>query len=93
MHAAVAAQVTAHGAAVVLAQPLSGITFKVYVAASGARHAGLERFLLDSTRARGARILGFGVSFTVSGPAFGAGAVLSGIPAPGRSGLPGRLVS
>jgi 1-acyl-sn-glycerol-3-phosphate acyltransferase len=67
MHAAVAAQVTAHGASAVLAQPFSGIPFKVYVAASGARHVGLERFLLDSTRARGARILGFGLAATGAG--------------------------
>jgi membrane protein YqaA with SNARE-associated domain len=67
MHAAVTAQVTAHGAAAVLAQPLSGIPFKVYVAASGARHAGLGRFLLYSAQARGARILGFGLAATVIG--------------------------
>jgi 1-acyl-sn-glycerol-3-phosphate acyltransferase/membrane protein YqaA with SNARE-associated domain len=64
MHAAVAAQVTAHGAAAVLAQPLSGIPFKVYVAASGARHVGLARFLLDSVQARGARILAAGLVMT-----------------------------
>jgi 1-acyl-sn-glycerol-3-phosphate acyltransferase len=64
MHAAVAAQVAAHGAAAVLAQPLSGIPFKVYVAACGARHVGLVRFLLESAQARGARILGFGLAAT-----------------------------
>jgi 1-acyl-sn-glycerol-3-phosphate acyltransferase len=64
MHAAVAAQVTAHGAAAVLAQPLSGIPFKVYVATSGARHVGFGRFLLDSAQARGARILASGLIMT-----------------------------
>ncbi len=64
MHAAVAAQVTAHGAAAVLAQPLSGIPFKVYVAASGVYHVGLGRFLLESAQARGARILAFGLLAT-----------------------------
>ena len=64
MHAAVAAQVAAHGAAAVRAQPFSGIPFKVYVAASGARHVGLARFLLESAQARGARILGFGLAAT-----------------------------
>jgi 1-acyl-sn-glycerol-3-phosphate acyltransferase/membrane protein YqaA with SNARE-associated domain len=64
MHAAVAAQVTAHGAAAILAQPLSGIPFKVYVAASGARHVGLARFLLDSVEARGTRILVAGLVMT-----------------------------
>jgi hypothetical protein len=64
MHAAVAAQVTAHGAAAVLAQPLSGIPFKVYVAASGARHVGLVQFLVDSAQARGARILASGLIMT-----------------------------
>jgi 1-acyl-sn-glycerol-3-phosphate acyltransferase len=64
MHAAVVAQVTAHGAAAVLAQPLSGIPFKVYVAAAGTHHVGLGRFLLDSGQARGARILGFGLAVT-----------------------------
>jgi membrane protein YqaA with SNARE-associated domain len=67
MHAAVAAQVAAHGAAAVLAQPLSGIPFKVYVAASGAHHVGLARFAMLSAQARGARILAFGLTMTVIG--------------------------
>jgi membrane protein YqaA with SNARE-associated domain len=64
MHAAVASQVATHGPAAVLAQPLSGIPFKVYVAAAGAHHVGFARFLLDSAQARGARILGFGLIIT-----------------------------
>jgi membrane protein YqaA with SNARE-associated domain len=64
MHAAVAAQVAAHGAAAVHAQPLSGIPFKAYVAASGARHVGLARFLVASAEARGARILAAGLIMT-----------------------------
>jgi membrane protein YqaA with SNARE-associated domain len=67
MHAAVAAQVAAHGAAAVFAQPLSGIPFKVYVAASGAHHVGLARFAVASAQARGARILAFGLAMTVIG--------------------------
>lgn len=66
MHAAVAAQVAAHGAAAVYAQPLSGIPFKVYVTTAGARHAGLARFVAASAQARGVRILATGLVITVA---------------------------
>jgi 1-acyl-sn-glycerol-3-phosphate acyltransferase len=71
MHAAVAAQVAAHGAAAVHAQPLSGIPFKVYVAAAGAHRAGLGGFLAASAQARGARILAAGLVMTVAGACAG----------------------
>ena len=66
MHAAVAAEVAAHGAAAVHAQPLSGIPFKVYVAAAGAHRVGLVRFVVASAQARGARILVTGMIMTVA---------------------------
>ncbi len=66
MHAAVAAEVAAHGAAAVHAQPLSGIPFKVYVATIGARRAGLTRFIVASAQARGARILAAGMIMTIA---------------------------
>ena len=65
MHAAVTAQVAAHGAAAVYAQPLSGIPFKVYVATAGARRAGLARFIVASAQARGVRILAAGMIMTI----------------------------
>ena len=65
MHATVTAQVAAHGAAAVYAQPLSGIPFKVYVATAGARRAGLARFLVASAQARGVRILAAGMIMTI----------------------------
>ena len=67
MHAAVAAQVAAHGAAAVRAQPLSGIPFKVYVAAIGAHRSGLAWFVAESAQARGARILAAGLAATLAG--------------------------
>lgn len=66
MHATAAAQVAAHGAAAVRAQPLSGIPFKVYVAAAGAHRAGLARFVVESAQARAARILAAGMIATVA---------------------------
>lgn len=66
MKASVAAQVAAHGAAAVRAQPLSGIPFKVYVAAVGAHRSGLTRFVVESAQARAARILAAGVAATVA---------------------------
>ena len=65
MHAAVTAQVAAHGAAAVYAQPLSGIPFKVYVATAGARRAGLAPFIVASAQARGVRILAAGMIMTI----------------------------
>ena len=66
MHVAVAAQVAAHGAAAVHAQPLSGIPFKVYVATAGAHRVGLARFVVASAQARGARILAAGLVMTLA---------------------------
>jgi 1-acyl-sn-glycerol-3-phosphate acyltransferase len=66
MRATVAAQVAAHGAAAVRAQPLSGIPFKVYVASIGAHKSGLARFVVESAQARAARILGAGLAATVA---------------------------
>ncbi len=71
MHATAAAQVAAHGAAAVRAQPLSGIPFKVYVAAAGAHRAGLARFLVESAQARAARILAVGMIATVAAACVG----------------------
>jgi 1-acyl-sn-glycerol-3-phosphate acyltransferase len=65
MHAAVTAQVAAHGAAAVYAQPLSGIPFKVYAATAGTRRAGLAWFIVASAQARGARILAAGMIMTI----------------------------
>lgn len=66
MHAAVAAEVAAHGAAAVYAQPLSGIPFKVYVATIGAHRAGLVPFIVASAQARGARMLAVGMIMTIA---------------------------
>ncbi|MFL6139353.1 MAG: lysophospholipid acyltransferase family protein [Frankiaceae bacterium] len=55
MAAWAAHQLAADGPAGVLAQPMSGVPFKAYVAAAGRAHVSLEPFLLGSALARGAR--------------------------------------
>jgi membrane protein YqaA with SNARE-associated domain len=67
MQETVAAQVAADGATAVRAQPLNGIPYKVYAAATGQRRAGLARFSLASAQARGARILAAGMIMTIAG--------------------------
>ena len=57
MHETAAAQVAAHGSGAVAGQPMSGIPYKVYGAATGQAHAGLVPFLVASAPARGLRIV------------------------------------
>ena len=60
MHAAVAQEFAADGAAAVAQQPASGIPFKVYGAAAGHAHVGLAQFVAASIPARAWRIAAAG---------------------------------
>ena len=61
MHATVARDFAADGAAAVAQQPASGIPFKVYGAAAGHAHVGIAQFVAASIPARAWRITAAGV--------------------------------